>query len=679
MTIPPAEGSLPASQSQRNESHGCYYTRTTGIWQTVWLEFVPESYVVRAKYITDIKNGSVSIDADCICGEGAVLECQVSFDGTAVASGSASVCSGHAKLTLPIPDPKLWEPGNGRLYDLELCLGDDVVKSYFGMRSVSVRDGKMLINGKKVFQRLVLDQGFYPDGIYTAPDDAALENDIKLSMALGFNGARLHQKVFEERFLTYCDKMGYIVWGEYPNWGMSPDVEHDGFTDEWLESVRRDFNHPSVIGWCPFNETERDFDKALVRHVVEATQNSDPTRPVIDTSGWFHSGSGDILDTHDYDQNPESFKNRYDRLVDEGETQSAFPGDTGHFTFVSEYGGIGWSSDGGWGYGDMPKTKDELLERYRGLTDALLDNPELFGFCYTQLTDVEQERNGLYTYDRKPKFDCELIRRTISAGRRMKMNDERFAAALAAAELDRPEARKCIGTLGEHTLHFVLKHYCESNSGFHEQKIGRYYADVCNGSMIYEVQTRALYKLAPKLRDFLPHYSVNVVFPVFGIKRIVWTDSSDGRDDDSAPQPQSRTHHRRAARALRSARFFDHPEFRLTLVMFDGTEYRVYDGGSRAGRRRAHRLDVVPESIADIRELGCMDDCRETFAKLLPDRFTASSLYRSLKLYGVKGWRALRFLRECGAVAESGKQGRQTVYETRPVRYDMEGGGVSGV
>ncbi len=407
-----AGGRQPSGkQSQRNESHGCYYTRTTGIWQTVWLEFVPESYVVRAKYITDIKNGSVSIDADCICGEGAVLECQVSFDGTAVASGSASVCSGHAKLTLPIPDPKLWEPGNGRLYDLELCLGEDVVKSYFGMRSVSVSDGKMLINGKKVFQRLVLDQGFYPDGIYTAPDDAALENDIKLSMALGFNGARLHQKVFEERFLTYCDKMGYIVWGEYPNWGMSPDVEHDGFTDEWLESVRRDFNHPSVIGWCPFNETERDFDKALVRHVVEATQNSDPTRPVIDTSGWFHSGSGDILDTHDYDQNPESFKNRYDRLVDEGETQSAFPGDTGHFTFVSEYGGIGWSSDGGWGYGDMPKTKDELLERYRGLTDALLDNPELFGFCYTQLTDVEQERNGLYTYDRKPKFDCELIRR----------------------------------------------------------------------------------------------------------------------------------------------------------------------------------------------------------------------------------------------------------------------------
>lgn len=261
----------------------------------------------------------------------------------------------------------------------------------------------------------------------------------------------------------------------------------------------------------------------------------------------------------------------------------------------------------------------------------------------------------------------------------MKMNDERFAAALAAAELDRPEARKCIGTLGEHTLHFVLKHYCESNSGFHEQKIGRYYADVCNGSMIYEVQTRALYKLAPKLRDFLPHYSVNVVFPVFGIKRIVWTDSLTGETTTARRSPRAGRITDALPELYGLHEFFDHPEFRLTLVMFDGTEYRVYDGGSRAGRRRAHRLDVVPESIADIRELGCMDDCRETFAKLLPDRFTASSLYRSLKLYGVKGWRALRFLRECGAVAESGKQGRQTVYETRPVRYDMEGGGVSGV
>ena len=160
-------------------------------------------------------------------------------------------------MTLPLSEVHLWEAGAGRLYDLTITFGEDTVHSYFGLRNITISGEKVLINGKSVFQRLVLDQGFYPDGIYTASTDEALENDVKLSMAAGFNGARLHEKVFEPRFLYHCDRLGYLVWGEQGNWGMDPSAP-DGlknFLPEWMEAVERDFNHPAIIGWCPFNET----------------------------------------------------------------------------------------------------------------------------------------------------------------------------------------------------------------------------------------------------------------------------------------------------------------------------------------------------------------------------------------------------------------------------------------
>ena len=410
-------------QSELYNSHGCDYTRTTGIWQTVWLEFVPKAYVKSFKLFPDTVNATLGVSA-VVEGEGA-FKAEAFYDGRLVGSfekTAAGFVSGDIKLS----ETHLWEVGCGRLYDLKITFGDDEISSYFGLRDIHIDGYKVLINGKSVFQRLVLDQGFYADGIYTAPSDEALEKDIRLSLAVGFNGARLHQKVFEPRFLYHCDRLGYIVWGEFGNWGL--DYSRDGALEamlpQWCESVARDFNHPAIVGWCPFNETwDRDGRKQndeLLRIVYRVTKQLDETRPCIDTSGNFHVET-DIFDVHDYEQKVEIFKGNYDRLMTEGVLFEHFPDrqeyDGKKPAFVSEYGGIQWSlgSRGdAWGYGNAPKSEQEFIDRYKGLTDALLDNERMFGFCYTQLYDIEQEQNGLYYYDRSPKFDPEIFRRINS-------------------------------------------------------------------------------------------------------------------------------------------------------------------------------------------------------------------------------------------------------------------------
>ncbi len=399
-------------QSEAYHSHGCHYTRTTGIWQTVWLEFLPVTHVEKVKYMTDVDAGTLTILAN-LMGKG-TFTAKASYEG--VDCGSASVDSDGRQvvLTLPLTEKHLWEIGKGGLYDLTLTYGDDVVTSYFGLRSIDYRDYKFFLNGKSVFQRLVLDQGFNPDGIYTAPSDAELAADIDRAMVMGFNGARLHEKVFEERFLYHADRKGYLVWGEYPNWGLDHSYADAiyGILPEWLEEVERDFNHPALVGWCPFNETwDKDSRKQcddVLATVYYATKAADPTRPCIDTSGNFHVVT-DIYDVHDYEQDPAKFAATHDTLATDGTYHDRFyyrQNYDGKLPFfVSEYGGIQWTDKGGWGYGNAPQTEEEFFERLKGLTDALLDNPRIFAYCYTQLTDVELEQNGLYTYDRHPKFD----------------------------------------------------------------------------------------------------------------------------------------------------------------------------------------------------------------------------------------------------------------------------------
>lgn len=417
---------IRGKQSEWKKSHACDYTRTTGIWQTVYLEYVPETRVENFKIYPDHKNGMVTINF-ALNGK-SDLTCEAFYNGKSIGKSTFKDACGNEVMQIKLDETHLWEVGNGRLYDLEITFGEDKVYSYFGLRNVRLDGYKFLINEKSVFQRLVLDQGFYKKGIYTSPSDEDLMKDIELSMALGFNGARLHQKVFDPRFLYFCDKMGYIVWGEYANWGLdySNPKSVDVFLNEWREALDRDFNHPSIIGWCPFNETwnykGRPQYDPLLATVYDYTKAVDSTRPCIDTSGNFHVKT-DIFDLHDYSYDVDFFKKNYDRfmtedylyqhvLVENGGRQEY----KGEPVFISEYGGIKWVSDESiksWGYGEDVKTPEEFADRYVGLTDVILSNYKMFGFCYTQLYDIEQEQNGLYTYDRKKKFSDEIYQRII--------------------------------------------------------------------------------------------------------------------------------------------------------------------------------------------------------------------------------------------------------------------------
>ena len=415
---------IRGKQSERLKSHNCDYTRTTGIWQSVYIEYVPQNYIKSFKIYPDVNNGMVTVSADLI-GTGS-LSCHAFYDGKFAGKADAEYAAGNCALQIKLDEIHPWEIGNGRLYELRLKFGEDNVKSYFGLRNVRLDGYKFLINEKSVFQRLVLDQGFYKKGIYTAENDDELKRDIKLSTELGFNGARLHQKVFDPRFLYFCDKAGYIVWGEYANWGLdySNPKSVDVFLNEWSEALQRDFNHPSIIGWCPFNETwdyrgRKQYDP-LLETVYDYTKTVDPTRPCIDTSGNFHVKT-DIYDLHDYSFDVEKFRRNYDRFVTEDYLYEHVlidnPGRQkygGQPVFISEYGGIKWTADSdykSWGYGEDVKTVQEFANRYCGLTEAIMSNKKMFGFCYTQLYDIEQEQNGLYTYERKKKFSDEIYSR----------------------------------------------------------------------------------------------------------------------------------------------------------------------------------------------------------------------------------------------------------------------------
>lgn len=415
-------------QSTEYHSHDCDYTRTTGIWQTVWVEWVNPTYIQIVKLTPDARNGKVIIEAK-LTGDtkGVSLSTAASFGGNPCGTARAQVCGQTVRTELSVSELHLWNAGEPNLYDLTLCLEKDgneidVLSSYFGLRDVAFDGMKFTINGRSVFMRLVLDQGFYADGIYTAPSDEALKNDISLSLAMGFNGARLHEKVFEARFLYHADHMGYLCWGEMGNWGMdhSNIAALSPFIKEWLQSVERDYSAPCIIGWCPFNETwdvrGHQQNDEILRCVYRVTKALDPTRPVIDTSGNFHVET-DIYDVHDYEQKPEEFHSRYGAgtkpIYERFPKRQQYKGQP---VLVSEYGGIWWSDEDkeGWGYGQRAKSREEFLDRLKGLTDVLLDNPDHCGLCYTQLTDVEQEQNGLYTYQRQAKFKPETIHAIFS-------------------------------------------------------------------------------------------------------------------------------------------------------------------------------------------------------------------------------------------------------------------------
>jgi beta-galactosidase/beta-glucuronidase len=450
----PRFGPMPrGKQAREYNNSGCLYTRTTGIWQTVWIEPVPDVYFLRPRLTPDLTQHCFHLEIPLNANsEGYFIRATLA-DGrgktergliTQVEIPAGTDRTPLIDLTIPARRVRLWQPGGAHLYVITLTLFDsagkvvDQVTSYAGLRSVTVDGNRILINGKPVFQRLVLDQGFYPDGILTAPSDEALENDIKLSMAAGFNGARLHQKVFEERYLYHADRLGYLVWGEFPDWGsqgFGPTHDHQRlpatYIAQWLEAIQRDYSHPSIVGWCPLNETWQSLTDNLtdlddgMRALFLATKALDLTRPVLDTSGYSHRvPESEVYDSHDYEQNPVNFHRSHsgnagwkpyeNRTSPDGKRAMSLPYQKQPY-FVSEFGGIWWNpkekpEEDSWGYGNRPKNIEEFYKRFESLCNTLLDNPGMFGYCYTQLTDVYQEQNGIYTFDRTPKFDLERLK-----------------------------------------------------------------------------------------------------------------------------------------------------------------------------------------------------------------------------------------------------------------------------
>ena len=442
------------------------YHRTTGIWQTVWLEGVPADEIRSLRILPSLASASFSIDVPLSRSTpGTSLEVIASVPGGAeVARASVRAdldLAPHLELAIPAEHVRVWGPGAPELYALQVRLLDgdsgvlDEVRSYAGLRSTSLNAHEYRLNGEKVFQRLVLDQGYWEDTFMTAPSDDAFAADIRLALEAGFNGARLHQKVFEQRMLFWADLHGYLTWGEFGDWGVSglgPLGDNQqptaSFIGQWVEAVARDINHPSIIGWCPLNETHQILHDrytqldTVTQAMYDATKLADPSRPVLDASGYSHRVRGaDVYDSHSYEQDPERFRaeqsglaegrpfaNRRDLAPDEhpfadGEFSLPFAGQP---YFVSEYGGIWWNAQEAreiaeaakagnnaaesWGYGQRITSEEELYERFEGLTRVLLEDPLMFGYCYTQLTDVFQEKNGVVDFARGRKLDLARLR-----------------------------------------------------------------------------------------------------------------------------------------------------------------------------------------------------------------------------------------------------------------------------
>lgn len=423
-------------QYWKETSESIFYTRTTGIWQTVWLEAVNKSYLEKVRYTSNIDTDEVLIDY-VVSGTNAdqQLEIEISFDGELVAKDVVNLVSTKGSRQLFLNDfnvhgpGRLWSPEHPNLYDIILRIKEngvtlDEVTSYFGMRKVSIVEGQFMLNNRPYYQKLILDQGYFPKGILTPPSDEDLKKDVELTKEMGFNGARKHQKIEDPRYLYWADKLGLLVWGEMANSYTYTTEAVERITKEWQEAIERDYSHPSIVAWVPLNESwgvprllsdERQAAHSLSLYYL--TKSLDATRPVISNDGWEHTKS-DLLTIHDYEAKKEVLKDRYSCVE---KAVSATPGSrliyTPGFSYegepilVTEFGGIAYKKSEweGWGYSGAENDED-FADRYYAVISALLESPLVQGFCYTQLTDVEQEINGLVTYDREPKIPLEVIR-----------------------------------------------------------------------------------------------------------------------------------------------------------------------------------------------------------------------------------------------------------------------------
>ena len=432
-------------------SNGCSYTRTTGIWQTVWMEPVAMDGLKSCRVIPDL-DGKAFHFTPIFFEEkrGRTLKVTVSADGVPAAEKTVPANSGVPFDVSLNGAVRAWSPEDPFLYDLkyELIEADgtvsDTVTSYAGLRKFHIEGNRLFLNNKPVFLRFVLDQGFYPEGIWTAPTDGDLKRDIELSLAAGFNGARLHQKVFEERFHYWADKLGYLTWGEFSNgvgsapWGSKPiTFEAKEFWQgnwntlaEWRAVIERDVNHPSIITWTPANEFWFGSSLADYRRIMteyfELTKSIDPTRPCNETSGYHHAKT-DLWTVHVYCAGVDDLKKT---LLPEDKPVFMRDLDFGYHGqpyLNDEFGGYKYlppdrrEKDSGWGYFGLKLEKPEdLLAVVAPQIRLMMECGRVAGYCYTQLTDVEQEQNGVYCYDRTPKVPADQLAACFREGRLLK-------------------------------------------------------------------------------------------------------------------------------------------------------------------------------------------------------------------------------------------------------------------
>lgn len=451
---PAADETIPrGKQYWEEKSAGIWYTRTSGIWQTVWLEPVDEVHITRLKMTPDFDKDTLNLE--CTFSElvpKMLLDVNITFKNEPVCHDCYSISSKTIfKRSIHLSADKIfhtnnhsanrsWTPENPALYEITITLKSDAgvhdsVESYFGMRKIHTENGITFLNNRPYYFKLILDQGYWPEGVLTAPDDKDFQYDITIMKEMGFNGCRKHQKTEDPRFLYWADKLGYLVWGEVPAACLFTDTAIIRYTREWQAVVERDYNHPSIVAWVPFNESwavpeigrntlQQDYTVS-VYHMLKAL---DPTRLVVNNDGWEQTKT-DICAIHNYNHatlsEPEKqaffkrFTSELPVLLSPCSAGRNIFADSykyaGQPILITECGGINYSSNTGdnWGYTSASSLED-FYAQYEFVIRSILESDYIFGFCYTQLSDVEQETNGLLTYDRKPKFDIERMRKINS-------------------------------------------------------------------------------------------------------------------------------------------------------------------------------------------------------------------------------------------------------------------------
>ena len=441
----PADLAKPrGKQDWKEQPHSIWYYRTTGIWQSVWLEVVPATYVRSLRWSPNAERWEISLDAML---EGAwrddlQLRVRLRVGGRVLADDSYAVTSFELARKIAIPDPGiddyrnelLWTPDSPTIIEAEVQLVDgqgravDDVRSYTALRQIALLGDRFVLNGKPYPLRLVLNQGYWPDTGLTPADDEAIKLDVGLIKAMGFNGVRMHQKIEDPRFLYWADRMGLLVWGEMPScYRFTPEAVRRA-TKEWTAAVLRDVSHPCVVAWVPINESwgvpdlpDSPAQRNYIQGLYHLTKTLDRTRPVIGNDGW-EAAATDIVAIHDYDADPRRIAARYGDCSQAGLCEmlrrerpgfkvlllEGFPY-RNQPVMLTEFGGIAFSERAGtWGY-SRANSSEEFARQYFDLVSAVRSLPLLAGFCYTQFTDTYQEANGLLYMDRTPKFPLEQI------------------------------------------------------------------------------------------------------------------------------------------------------------------------------------------------------------------------------------------------------------------------------